>query len=374
MWFRIDRDALADAVGWAARCLPGRPAAPVLAGMLLEVAPTTADQLTLACFDYQVAAHGQVPIEALGGADGPGRALVSGRLLAEITRNLPAAPVDIRAQPGRVVLRCAGTRFTLATLPVEDYPRLPDPPPLAGAVGSDSLATAIGQVVGAAARDDAVPLLTAVRVELRGETLSLSCSDRFRVAVRELPWRPVRAHLSSVALVPVRTLASTARWLAGAAEVTITLSDTGGGLIGFECAGRQTVSRLLDQRPVDYVARFPRDFTGSAEIGTAPLLAALRRMSLVAAKHTPVTLAFHRDRVVLEAATGEEAHAVEELPALVAGPDVTVRFNPQFLLDGVSGVDSDQVWLRFTKAGPVLLSGKSTEYRYLLMPVRLPGD
>jgi DNA polymerase-3 subunit beta len=297
--------------------------------------------------------------------------LVSGRLLAEIARSLPPSPVEVRAEPGRVVLRCAGTRFTLATLPVEDYPGLPDPPPEVGVVGSDVLAAAVGQVIAAAARDDAVPLLAAVRVELRGDVLALSCSDRYRVAVRDLPWRPARPDLAAVALVPVRTLATAARWQTGAAEVAITLAN---GLIGFEGAGRQTISRLLDQRPVDYVSRFPHDFTGSAEVATAPLLAAVRRMVLVAARHTPVTLAFHAGRLVLEAATGEEAHAVEELPAQLSGPDATVRFNPYFLLDGVSGVDTDMVRMRFTAAGPVLLSGKATDYLYLLMPIRLPGD
>jgi DNA polymerase-3 subunit beta len=382
MLFQVDRDVLADAVGWAARYLPGRPAVPVLAGMLLSTAPpadraASGDQadltgrLRLACFDYQVAAHGEVPVEPRGGPQVHDRVLVSGRLLAEITRSLPPATVEVRTEPGRLVLRCAGTRFTLATLPVEDYPRLPDRPPEVGTVGSDVLAAAVGQVVTAAARDDTVPLLGAVRLELRGETLALSCSDRYRVAVRELPWRPARPEATAVALVPVRTLSAAARWLTGAAEVSISLA---GGLIGFQGAGRRTVSRLLDQQPVDYVARFPRDFTGSAEVAAGPLLAAVRRMVLVAARHTPVTLAFQRDRLVLEAATGEEAHAVEELPAQLTGPDVTVRFNPYFLLDGVSGVDTDAVRLRFTAAGPVLLSGKAGDYQYLLMPVRLPGE
>jgi DNA polymerase-3 subunit beta len=370
MWFRVERDVLADAVGWAARSLPGRPAVPVLAGMLLDLASAGdgTGRLTLACFDYQVAALGEIPVEPRGGPGAAGRALVSGRLLAEITRSLPAAPVELRGEPGRVVLRCAGTRFTLATLPVEDYPRLPDPPPPAGVVGSDVLAAAVCQVATAAARDDTVPLLAAVRLELRGDTLALSCSDRYRVAVRELPWRPVEPDAAAVALVPVRTIATAARWQTGAAEVTLSLA---GGLVGFAGGGRQTIGRLLDQRPVDYVARFPREFTGDAEVAAAPLLAAVRRMVLVAARHTPVTLTFADDRLVLEAATGEEAQAVEELPAPLTGPPVTVRFNPYFLLDGVSGVDTDTVRLRFTQSGPVLLSGKATDYRYLLMPVRL---
>jgi DNA polymerase-3 subunit beta len=362
--FQVDSDAFAEAVGWTARCLPGRPPVPILAGMLLEL---ESDRLTMSAFDHEVAAVGGL---AVAGTE-PGRVLVSGRLLADIARSLPAAPVHVESGPAKLLVRCGGTRFTLQTLPVEDYPALPGPPPLAGTVGADAVAAAVGQVCVAAARDDALPVLAGVRVELRGGSLVLSCTDRFRVAVRELTWRPERADIQAVALVPARTLTTTARWLTAGAEVRIGLGSD--GLIG--CGDRSTVSRLLDHQPVDYPARLPREHAGRVEVDTAALLDAVRRVALVAAKHTPVRVGVGAGRMVLEANTGDEAHAIAELPADIEGAELTMAFNPQWLLDGVAAVESDTTRLAYTAPGrPALISGKSTDgFRYLLMPVRLPG-
>jgi len=132
----VDRDALAEAVAWTARGLPARPAVPVLAGMRLEAGR----ELTLASFDYDVSAQASIPVAT----ETEGTVLVSGRLLAEITRSLPARPVQISADGSRATLTCGSTTFSLLTMPVEDYPSLPGMPPAAGSVGSDAFATAAG--------------------------------------------------------------------------------------------------------------------------------------------------------------------------------------------------------------------------------------
>src|SRR5664280_917375 len=115
MKFRMDREALADAVAWTARSLPSRPTVPALAGLLLTV---DGDTLTVSGFDYEVSARAEMAIDA----GDSGAALVSGRLLAEITRSLPAQPVQFATEGTRVVLTCGATRFALPTLPVDDYP------------------------------------------------------------------------------------------------------------------------------------------------------------------------------------------------------------------------------------------------------------
>ncbi len=186
MKFRVERDVLADAVAWTARTLPVRPPVPVLAGLLLEVDPNGGQTLTLSSFDYEVSAAVSVEIAASEG----GRTLVSGRLLAEITRSLPAQPVDIVTEGARMVVTCGTARFTLPTLPVDDYPTLPEMPAASGLVGSDAFATAVAQVAIAAGRDDTLPVLTGIRVEIEGSRLTLAATDRYRLAVRELTWQP----------------------------------------------------------------------------------------------------------------------------------------------------------------------------------------
>src|SRR5688500_2695993 len=226
MELRVERDALADAVTWTARSLPARPPMQVLLGLLLDASGP--DGLEVSGFDYEVSSR--VGLDATSGLLGvgePGRVLVPGRLLADIVRSLPAQPVDLRLEGNRVVLTCGASRFTLPTLPVEDYPALPAMPDVAGSLESDVFAAAVAQVALAAGRDDTLPVLTGVRIEIEGDQLTLAATDRYRLAVRTLPWKPTQSDLSATALVPARTLADTAKALTSAAEVTLALS-TGG--------------------------------------------------------------------------------------------------------------------------------------------------
>ncbi|CAM4188411.1 DNA polymerase III subunit beta [Nocardiopsis rhodophaea] len=377
MKFRVERDVLADAVAWTARSLPVRPSVPVLAGMLLDASEGESGQrLKLSSFDYEVSAQVSVEIDI----EEPGTVLVSGRLLAEITRNLPPQTVEISTDGAKVVVACGSAKFTLLTLPVEDYPTLPEMPGLAGSIGSDAFAAAVSQVAVAAGRDDTLPMLTGVRVEIEGDTVTLASTDRYRLAVRELTWKPENPELSVVALVPAKTLHDTAKSLTSGAEVAIALSgaDTGEGMIGFEGGGRRTTTRLLDGEFPKYRALLPDSFDTVAEVQKSEFLEAVKRVSLVAERNTPLRLDFSEGRLVLEAGTGDEAQAVEALDAVLEGEDIQIAFNSAFLIDGLNAIDSDVARLQFTTSTkPAIITGKpvddapASDYRYLIMPVRL---
>ena len=379
MKIQVERDVLADAVAWTARALPARPTVPVLAGMRLQAGA----DLTLSSFDYDVSAQAIIPVVT----EEEGSALVSGRLLAEISRSLPARPVQITSDGGKAVLSCGSATFTLLTMPEEEYPALPEMPPAAGTVGSDAFASAVSQSATAAGRDDTLPALTGVRIEIEGDTLTLISTDRYRLAVRELRWTPARPDLSAAVLVPARALAETARSLTSGAEVAIALAlpgegtdGAGDGMIGFEGGGRQATTRLLGGEFPRHQALLPSHANYTAELATPLLAEAVKRVALVAERNTAVRLAFTPGQLVLEAGTGDEAQAVEVLEASFDGDDeLSIAFNPQYLLDGLTAIDSDTVRISFTEAGkPALITGKpspdgQTDYRYLLMPIRLGG-
>ncbi len=220
MRFVVERDALAEAVAWIARSLPSRPVLPVLSGLLLQAA---ADGLTLSCFDYEVSARISIDADVTE----PGTALVPGRLLAEITRSLPGHPVEVDDKDD-VTLTCGPASFSLVTLPIVEYPRLPELPRLAGTVDGGVFATAIGQVTPAASRDDTLPVITGVNVEIEGDTITLVATDRYRLAIRELDWNPARPGTSSTLLVPARTLSDAARMMAPGVPVRIMTRGTDG--------------------------------------------------------------------------------------------------------------------------------------------------
>jgi DNA polymerase-3 subunit beta len=374
---QVERDVLAEAVAWTARALPARPTVPVLAGMRLHAGA----ELTLSSFDYDVSAEARIAVTA----EEEGSVLVSGRLLAEISRSLPSRPVQISSDSGRAVLTCGSSTFTLLTMPEDEYPALPEMPPTAGSVGSDAFASAVSQSATAAGRDDTLPALTGVRIEIEGDAITLISTDRYRLAMRELRWTPARPDMSAAVLVPARALAETARSLTSGAEVSIALAlpgdggSGGDGMIGFEGAGRRTTTRLLGGEFPRYQALLPTHVNSVAEISTAQLAEAVKRVALVAERNTAVRLAFTPGELVLEAGTGDEAQAVEILEASYEGDDLSVAFNPQYLLDGLAAIDSDMARISFTEPGkPALITGKPSpdgqpDYRYLLMPIRLGG-
>ena len=375
MKFRVDRDVLADAVAWTSRTLPVRPPVAVLAGMLIEADD---NGLALSGFDYEISARAEVSADV---ADG-GRVLVSGRLLADICKSLPAKPIDVTVEGTKVLVTCGSAKFSLLTLPVEDYPALPDMPTRSGTVAADVLAHAVTQVAVAAGRDDTLPILTGIRVEIEGDTVTLAATDRYRLAVREFTWKPETPGASLQALVPAKTLADAAKSMTGEVELSLTAGTGGAGLIGLSANGRRTTSRLLEGEFPKYRSLLPAESASYATVETATFLEAVRRVSLVAERNTPVRLSFAPGELVLEAGSGDEASATEAIEAQLDGPEIAIAFNPTYLVDGLNALDASHARLAFTTSTkPAVITGGSADgepvpaadYRHLLMPVRLSG-
>jgi DNA polymerase III subunit beta len=351
--FRVGRESLGEAVAWVARALPSRPVVPVLSGLLLQAGE---HGLTLSCFDYEVSARVLVEAEV----EEAGTALVPGRLLAEITRSLPSMPAHFSSAGDMVSLTCGSAEFTLVSLSVQDYPALPEPPEPAGTVDGGVLAAAAAQVVPSASRDDTLPMLTGVCLDIDGPIMTLAATDRYRLAVREVRWDPATAGLRAAALVPARTLADVARTMAAGVPVTVAFGVSDGqaggtgnqatapvarardeprpaeGMISFEGGGRRLTARLIAGEFIRYRSRFPAEFSCRAELPAGPFIEAVRRVSLVAERASPVRLSFGPGEVVIEAQAEGRARAVESVAADFEGDERIISFNPHFLLDGLA--------------------------------------
>ena len=386
MKIRVERDALADAVAWVARSLPNRPTAPILAGLLMNA---SGDEVTLSSFDSTTSAQVTIPAEVTD----EGTVLVSGRLLNEIARSLPNKPVEMVSDHTQVELICGSARFSLQTLPVEEYPTLPEMPTQTGLVDASVFEKSVSQVVIAAGRDELLNVFTGVRVEINGDRLSLLATDRYRMALKELTWQPSSPDIEGAVLVPGRVLADTAKSLTSGKTVTVSLSTTeseGEGLVGFTGEGaksrREATTRLLNQA-------FPKvrhlmDVVGTVtvRVPTADLLAAVKRVSLVAERNTPLRMLIEDDHISLEAATGDQAHASEAIEAQigVVGEEKSIEaagFNPHYLLDALGALDAPYAHFSFTAPGkPCLITGLATidgdqlfDYRHVIMLMRLPN-
>ena len=371
MRFIVERDALADGVMWVSRSLSARPIMPVLLGVLIK-----ADKKGIHLSGYDLETSGKAEVTA--DVKEEGTVLVSGKLLSDIARALPNKPVTFSLEGNRVSVISGSAKFALPTLSVSDYPNLPELPSETGRLSGDLFAEAVSQVAIAAGKDDSLPVLTGVYVEIEENRLILAATDRYRLAVRELNWDAPRA--SASALIRARTLNDAAKSLAGAKSVSVALAAATATerLIGFASEGKVMTSRMLDGTFPPYRHLLPSERSATAVVEVAPFVDSVRRVALVADKTVPLRLAFNPGALTLEAGVGDDAQATEEIEIAFDGEALSIAFNPTFLLDGLAAVNSPFVEIAFTGGSkPAVLSGKSSadgesdfSYRYLLMPMR----
>ena len=372
MKFVVERDLLVDAVNWVSKSISSRPITTALLGIVIEVT----DEITLSGSDLETSAKAKLKAEI----SQKGKVLVPGRLLAEISRALPAKPITFNLEGSRVLVTAANAKFTLPTLPLVEYPTLPELPTASGSLSSDLFATAVNQVAIAAGKDDSLPTLTGVFVEINKNQITLAATDRYRLAVRELNWSATDSNIETTSLLRARTLAEAAKSLIGASQVTIALpaTTTNEKLVGFISEGKSMTSRVLDGSFPPFRHLLPNNSTADAIIEVAPLLDSVRRVALVTDKTVPLRLNFSNNTLQLEAGTGDEATATEKLDINYKGEDINIAFNPTFLTDGLTAINTAFVHITFTGANkPAVLTGQTeagsapiTNYKYLLMPMR----
>ena len=377
MKFQVNRDVFSEAVSFAVKLLPQRTTLPILSGVLIE---TTDSGLTLSSFDYEVSAQTEIAAEV----EEPGKILVSGRLLADIASRLPNAPVQFSTDEGRISVACGSAKFTLLSMPVEEYPTLPQVSAQSGLLPAEAFATAVAQVAVAASRDDVTPVITGVQLEVSENRLTMVATDRYRVAVRAIDWDSGNATSTETltALVPARTLQEIGKTFGHSGTISVAITNTDDReLIAFR-ADRKTVTSLLIKGNFPPVKRlFPETVDNYAVINTAELIEAVRRVSLVLEREAALRFTFTIDGVTLEAIGSEQAQASESIDAHLNGGDTVVSLKPAFLLDGLGAVHSEFVRISFTKTdnpnkpGPVLITSQSSKdqpgadnYKYLLQP------
>lgn len=376
MRFQVNRDVFSEAVSFVVKLLPQRNPQPILAGVLIEA---DGSGLTLSAFDYEASAR--TTIEAT--VDTPGTILVHGRLLSDIASRLPNAPIEIAVEDdGGITVACGSARFTLAAMPVEEYPSIPEVAGSSGVVPADDFGTAIAQVGFAASRDDVTPVLTGVQLEVSGQSLSLVATDRYRVSLRDVPWDG-EAAADQTALVPARTLVEVGKTFGHAGTIQIAFSGAGDREIIAFTAGNKTVTSLLIKGNFPPVRRlFPEQTDHYAVVNTADLIEAVRRVALVLDRAAPLRFTFSSDSVTMDASGSEHARASESVDAILSGgEEVVLGLNPQYLIEALGAVKSEFVRVTFTssdnanKLSPVLITSQTSvdqagldSFKYLLQP------
>ena len=373
MKFTIEQSKLVDVVNWVSRSISTRPIQTALLGIVIEA---DNQKITLSGSDLETASRAFCDAEVAT----PGKVLVPGKILADISRSLPNKPVTIQLDGTRVLVNAGSAKFTLPVLPINEYPNLPEMPEALGTIDADLFNQAVAQVSTAAGKDDSLPSLTGVHVEVNGENITMAATDRYRLAVRELTFSPARPNTEAVALIRARTLHDAAKTLATAKNVNIALAPAASNdrLAGFQTDSKSTTTRLLDGTFPPYRHLLPQESLTTTVIEVAPFLDAVRRVALVTDKTIPLKLTFTGNTVTLEAGGGDEAQANEVFEINKTGEDLSIAFNPNYLLDGLHAISAPYAQISFnTSSKAAILMGKSDantpaieNFRYLLMPTK----
>ena len=363
MKFRCERDVLVEALGTAGRAAAGRGTSlPVLSGVRVEL---TGDRLRLTGTDLELT----ISVEVAVSGDGDGVVVLPGRLASDIVRALPAGSVSVEVADEEARISAARSEFSLRVLPADEFPRLTeatgDPVTLAGA----ELAAALTQVVRAASSDDARPILTGVLLAAEADGLRLVATDSYRLAIRDLPGTTVLSEGQHV-LVPSRALQELARVLTGDEELSVRLGEREAS---FEVGGTRLTTVLIEGEFPPYERLIPQAQPNRLTVGREVLLEAVRRVKLLAREATPVRLAMSNEGLELVAVTQDVGQAHESLDAKFEGTELTVAFNPEYLVQGIEVASGDEVTIETVDAlKPALLRvPEHPEFLYLLMPVRV---
>ena len=366
MQLKAERDPLLDGLQTAARALSTRTTLPSLGGIMLV---SEGGKAVARATDGELA----VTVELDAEVDGDGQILLPGRLLADVSRALPQGTVTLgeRKDKGDVELTAGTANFHLRLLDAEDFPRLPELGDESITMPAAALAETVDRVARAASRDEVRPILTGIMVSVEESTLTMVATDSYRLSVK-------RTELESgaggpfEANVPARAMRELARIVSqnGVEEVQIALP---GNQVVFSAGSVRLSSRLIEGQFPNYRQLLPDAFDHDVRLPRSELLDVTRRIRYLAQRNAPLKLAFSEGEVTVAAETPEIGDASESMPCAFEGEAMEIAFNPQFFIEGIESVETEELVLRLTSPlRPGLLQPAGSEdFSYLVMPIRL---
>jgi DNA polymerase III subunit beta len=365
--FRCEQAPLAEALGLVGRAVTNRPSHPVLAGVLA----TAADGLLeLRASDLDVTVDARIAVTV----DEPGTAVLPAKLTADIVRSLRPGRVDVDVTADEARVRADRSQFAVRTLSVADYPKVASVDAEPVSVGGAAFADALRQVTRAASTDENRPILTGVLIAAEDSGIRLVATDSYRLAVRDLPETTVLESGQRV-LVPSRALSEVARLISGTDQVSVRLGAREAQFdIGEGGPGSVTlITRLIEGEFPNYRQLIPQSYPNRLVVSREELTESLKRVKLLTRDGAPVRLSLGAAGVDLHAVAHDVGQASESIEATYDGAELTVAFNPDYLLAGIDAVSGDEVALETLDPmkPAVVRPTDDSGFLYLLMPVRV---
>lgn len=359
-------DSLQRVLRSASQVASTRTATPAYSGVLIDA---SGEGVRVRATDSETS----VTTDLEAAVESPGVALVPARLLASVVASLPpgTAQFESRAEQGDVELLAGTARFHIRTLASEDFPTLPEASGAGASLPAAEFAIAVERVARAASSDEIRPILTSVLVDGEGTSLRLVATDSYRLCLvsqeldAALP-EPLSAN------IPARAMREVAR-LVGADSPDAVALEVASGQAVFSIGTSVVSTRLVDGQFPNYKQLIPETFDNEARFGREEFLDVARRVRQMAQKTASLQLGFTSGELTISTETQDVGDASESLPAPgFDGEELTIAFNPQYLIDGVEGMPTDEFLLRFSSPlrPGLLVPPEGSEYTYLVMPMR----
>jgi DNA polymerase III subunit beta len=360
--FRCERDVLVEALATAQRATSSRATLPVLSGLRLAL---SGDVLRLTGSDLDLTITTEIKVSG----EDDGVAVLPAKIAVDIVRSLEGGAVELAIDGDAARIKAGRSNFRLRTIPADEFPNLVEPAGEQVILTAADLADGLRQVVKAASRDESRLVLTGVLLAAEGQGLRMASTDSYRLAVRDLPGTTALKEGQTV-LVPSKALDELARVLMDDTDVTLVLGERDAS---FQVGNFRLTTRLIEGEFPNYRNLIPVSQPNRLVIDRHALLEAVRRVRLMARENTPVRLCMSDGQLELRAATQDVGEASEMLDASYDGTELTVAFNPEYLVDGLEVTPGDEVSLETVDhLKPALLRPVGDQdFLYLLMPVRV---
>ena len=367
MKFTIPRETLLTPLQQVVGVIEKRQTMPILSNVLMTFGEGWIE-LTGTDLEIQLVARAQTDMTVSGSVTVPAKKLL------DIIRLLPdRSPLQIECKEDRFSIRCGGGRYTLATLPVENYPAFDSgASELEVLVPADALRTALDKTMFAMAQQDVRYYLNGILLDLEGATLRTVSSDGHRLALYQETFEAPFASNRQV-IIPRKGVQELARLLADADDtLTIRIAPN---TIGVDLGAISFSAKLVEGRFPDFRRVLPSELNRFYKVDRDELKRALTRVSVLSdEKIKTISLEISDDGVMqLKTHKSEQEDAEEQLSVDAEGGGVSVGFNAHYLLDAVNNVDSDVAKLSFTESASSCLieDAVDTRFKSIVMPMRL---
>lgn len=365
--FQSTQAQLLAALQSVAGIVERRHTLPVLANVLIR---KVGAQVQLTTSDLEIQIRTQAD---LGGDEQAFATTVGARKLIDILKTLPADQrVSLESQQSRLILKGGKSKFTLQTLPAEDFPLVQESPSFGPvfSVPQKTLKNLMGQVSFAMAVHDIRYYLNGILFVAEGKKLSLVATDGHRLAFSsadldvEVPKQEV--------ILPRKTVL----------ELQRLLSDKEGGIdmqfaanqARFTFEGMEFVTKLVEGKFPDYNRVIPRNHHNIVVLGRLPLLAALQRAAIMTSENFKgVRLSLEPGMLRLAASNADQEDAVDELDIEYSGDAIDMGFNVNYLIDALSNMSQDMVRIELADSNSsALITIPDVEhFKYVVMPMRI---